>query len=132
MSLRHESSFLIVWILGVSTLSIASPKSVDDTTRRAAVNGRNPVVDAYDSWTKGRLDKGAFDGSFIGLAIPVQVTKKSKSLSLLLQPQICYFNFRGDLNGMYASTMVSAGKKNYLRQKTRQLCNGSYLLSATI
>src|SRR5882762_11532238 len=67
-----KAVFLIVWMFGVSTLSVASPKPTGDTTRRAAVSGRitlltsglatvpavsynNPVVDTYGAWTKGRL-----------------------------------------------------------------------------
>jgi hypothetical protein len=57
------------------------------------------------------FDEGAFNGSFIDLAMPVQMTKKTKNLSLVLQPQICYFNFRGNMNGVYASTMVLVEKK---------------------
>jgi hypothetical protein len=57
------------------------------------------------------FDKGAFNGSFIDLAMPVQMTKRTKSLSLVLQPRVCYFNFRGNMNGMYASTMVNVEKK---------------------
>src|SRR6266436_4206229 len=67
-----KAIFLIVWMLGISTLSVAGPKPTGDTTRRTAVNGRitlltaglapvpafsynSPVVDTYGSWTKGRL-----------------------------------------------------------------------------
>ena len=57
------------------------------------------------------FDKGAFNGSFIDLAMPVQITRGTKNLSLVLQPQICYFNFRGNMNGMYASALVSVEKK---------------------
>src|SRR5258708_5150945 len=90
-----KADFLIIWMLGVSTLSVASPKPTGDTTRRTAVSGRitlltsglapvpavsynNPVVDTYGSWTKGRL---------------------------------IFENFRGNMNGMYASILVSVEKK---------------------
>lgn len=55
------------------------------------------------------FDKGAPDGTFISLAMPIQA--KGKKISLLLQPQLSYFNFSGNMDGLYASTMAAIQKK---------------------
>jgi hypothetical protein len=52
------------------------------------------------------FDKGAFNGTFISMAVPMQAIKMAENLSLLLRPQFYYFNFKGGINGIYSSATI--------------------------
>jgi hypothetical protein len=49
------------------------------------------------------FDFGTLSGDFIDLSFPVTVHPHLRSISMMIKPQLFYFNFEGEVDGLFAS-----------------------------